>query len=235
MIEVRGLSKTFVSGLFRRRKFTALQNVSLAIESGRTLGLVGHSGSGKSTLARCMTRLIPADCGAVLLDGEDVLAADSAGLKRMRRKIQIVFQHPYSALNPRRTLEASITEPLLLHGLGDRRGREEIVSRQLSLVSLHPEVLNRYPHQVSGGQLQRAVIARALCLDPSVLILDEPTSMLDISVQATILNLLQRLQRELGLTYLFITHDEKVVEFMSHSIVELEAGRVKRVAERAPS
>jgi ABC-type glutathione transport system ATPase component len=228
MIEIRNLSKTFYTGLFKKQAHRVLEKVSMTIEDSRTVGLVGRSGSGKSTLARCILRLVPADEGEVLLNGEDVLKASPERLKQLRRQLQIIFQHPYSAFNPRQALRTSISEPMKLHRMPEYRQRDEEVARLLSLVNLHPEILDRYPHQVSGGQLQRAVIARALGLKPSFLVLDEPTSMLDISVQATILDLLGKLQQELGLSYLFISHDEEVVRFMSHAVATIEGGEIKR-------
>ena len=226
MLVVEGLSKTFYSGFLRRTANQVLLDVSFRIKRGETLGLKGDSGCGKTTLARCILRLIPSNAGAVFLDGASVLDARGRALSRLRRKMQMIFQHPYSALDPRKTLKDSLLEGMIIHGMHDPETREERVMDLLGRTELHPEVLQRYPHEVSGGQLQRVVIARALSLEPTFLILDEPTSMLDISVQASILQLLKKLQTEMSLSYLFISHDSDVVDFMSHRISGMEKGRL---------
>lgn len=226
MLTVRNLSKTFFHGLFRRQSNRVFSNLSFAIPGGETLGLVGGSGCGKSTVARCILKLIPADAGEVYLDADAVFTAEGAVLQALRRRMQIIFQHPYSALDPRMTLLRSMTEPMAIHHLYDEEERNSRVGELCRRVELHHELLNRYPHQVSGGQLQRAVIVRALALSPEFIIFDEPTSMLDISVQAAILRLLKELQNEFRLTYLFISHDIDVVKFMSNRIVRMDAGKI---------
>ena len=205
----------------------AVEDVSFAIERGRTLGLVGESGSGKSTIGNALTRQEPATAGTVLLDGEDVLAARGSAARDLRRRIAMVFQDPYASLDPRRRVGTSVREPLDVHRLrGDRRVRDTAVAELLDMVGLPPAAADRYPHELSGGQRQRVSIARALAADPDLVVLDESTASLDVSVQAQIMNLLQRLQAELGLTYLFISHDLAAVEHMSHEVVVLYLGRV---------
>jgi len=211
----------------------AVDGVSLAVARGEALGVVGESGSGKTTLARLVPRLIQSTRGGVLYDGQDVETASGRDLVRMRRRMGIVFQDPSSSLNPRTPVRGSIARPLELQGI---RGKEATrrVLETIELVNLGAEVLDRYPHQLSGGQQQRASIARAIILRPQLLILDEPTSALDVSVQAQILNLLQSLQAQIGLTYLFITHNLSVVRYMSDRIGVMYLGRLVEVAPVGP-
>jgi ABC-type oligopeptide transport system ATPase subunit len=228
VIEVRGLSKTFG----QHRRFTssarvpAIHNVGFAVEEGKTLGIVGESGSGKSTTAYCMLRLVEPDAGSVVIGGEDVLAASGKGLRALRRSIQIIFQDPYASLDPRMRVDDIVTEPLWLHGIGSRRSRVASAAELLERVGLRSQDGRRYPSEFSGGQRQRIGIARALALDPRVIVCDEPVSALDVSVQAQIINLLKDLQDELRLTLIFISHDLSVVRTMSDHIIVMRRGEV---------
>jgi oligopeptide transport system ATP-binding protein len=204
----------------------AVDGVSFEIEAGRTLGLVGESGSGKSTTAYATLQLLRPTAGSVRFDGRELTALRGEELRRMRREMQIVFQDPYASLNPRLTVGRIVAEPLQAHGLGTRRSRRASVARLLELVGLDPSYTNRYPHEFSGGQRQRIGIARALALNPRLIVCDEPVSALDVSIQAQILNLLKDLQRDLGLTYLFIAHDLAVVRGMSDTIAVMHEGRI---------
>jgi oligopeptide/dipeptide ABC transporter ATP-binding protein len=209
----------------------AVDGVSFDLYRGETLGLVGESGSGKSTTGRALVRLNRPTAGSILLDGRDVLGDDGAVVVELRRRVQMIFQDPYSSLNPRMTVGAIVSEPLAIQG-ANRRQRAARVKELLGLVGLPQSAIHRFPHQFSGGQRQRIGIARALALNPDILIADEPISALDVSIQAQILNLLRRLQRELGLTYLFISHDLAAVRYISERIMVMYLGRI---AEAAPS
>jgi ABC-type oligopeptide transport system ATPase subunit len=203
----------------------AVDGVSLTVERGETLGLVGESGSGKSTTGLALLRLVEPTGGRVVLGGTDVRALGRRELRGLRRRMAMVFQDPYASLNPRRTVGDSVAEPLEVHGLhdGDRRGR---VRELFDLVSLAEGFVDRHPHELSGGQRQRVGIARALAVEPDLLVLDEPIASLDVSVQAQVLNLLVRLQRELSLTYLFIAHDLAAVAHVSDRVAVMHRGRV---------
>jgi ABC-type oligopeptide transport system ATPase subunit len=203
----------------------AVDGLTLTIERGETLGLVGESGSGKSTTGLAVLRLVEPTGGRVVLDGTDVRAAGRRELRALRRRMAMVFQDPYASLNPRRTVGASVAEPLEVHGLHrqDRRGR---VCELLSVVGLDARFLERHPHELSGGQRQRVGIARALAVEPDLLVLDEPIASLDVSVQAQVLNLLVRLQLELQLTYLFIAHDLAAVQHVSDRVAVMTRGRI---------
>ena len=242
LLQVRHVSKRFrirggPLGLGGRRTLLAVDDASFAIDRGGCLGLVGESGSGKTTLSRIVMRALTPDAGEVLFNDNgrqiDLLELRGQELFRFRRKIQYVFQDPYSALNPRMTLFDIVSEPLTIHGIGDRKHRAELVRELLELVGLDARHLNRYPHSLSGGQRQRIVIARALALKPDLLLCDEPTSALDVSVQAQILNLLKDLQARLGLTYLFVSHNLAVVDYMADRIAVMCAGRLVELAPRA--
>lgn len=228
-LEVVDLVKEFPirSGLRRRQvgAVRALSGVSLHVEPGRTFGLVGETGCGKSTLGRCVVRLHDADGGSVRVDGDDVLAYDESRLRAFRRRVQLVFQDPYASLNPRLTVHQTLIEPLVIHGLHEGR-RDERVRELLQQVGLDPSHGSRFPHQFSGGQRQRIGIARALAVEPDVIVLDEPVSALDVSVQAGILNLLDDLQQQLGLTYLFIAHDLAVVRHLSDHVGVMYLGQI---------
>ncbi len=224
ILELRNLTKIFTA----RGKPTvrAVDDVSLSIPEGATFGLLGESGSGKSTLARLITRLMEPTSGALLYQGQDLLRLHERDLRAVREQIQIVFQNPFSSLNPRMTVRQLIGEPLVVHKRASGAALENQVCDTMSLVGLNPEHTNRFPHEFSGGQRQRIGIARALILHPKLLILDEPTSALDVSVQAQVLNLLIDLQQKLGLTYLLITHDLSVVRYMCDQAALMYLGKI---------
>jgi len=204
----------------------AVDGVSFEIEEGQTLGLVGESGSGKSTTAYAALQLIRPTAGSVRFLGRELTRLRPEELRRMRREMQIVFQDPYASLNPRMTVGRILAEPLRTHGIGNRRTRRASVARLLELVGLEASYTNRYPHEFSGGQRQRIGIARALALNPKLIVCDEPVSALDVSIQAQILNLLKDLQGEFGLTYLFVAHDLAVVRTMSDDIAVMNKGKI---------
>ena len=204
----------------------AVDGVGFEIEEGQTLGLVGESGSGKSTTAYAVLQLLRPTAGSVRFDGRELTGLRRETLRQMRRQMQIVFQDPHASLNPRMTVGRIVAEPLQAHGIGTRRSRRASVARLLELVGFDPSYTNRYPHEFSGGQRQRIGIARALALNPKLIVCDEPVSALDVSIQAQILNLLKDLQRDLGLTYLFIAHDLAVVRAMSDTIAVMHDGRL---------
>jgi oligopeptide transport system ATP-binding protein len=207
----------------------AVDGVTFDIFKGETLGLVGESGCGKSTVGRCLLRLIEPTHGEVTFEGRDVRALGGDELRRLRREMQIIFQDPYASLNPRLRVRDIVGEPLVVHGLGDKVERRERVADLLRKVGLDPDYMNRYPHEFSGGQRQRIGIARALALNPKLIVCDEPVSALDVSIQAQILNLLKDLQNDFGLTYLFISHDLAVVRAMSDRIAVMRQGKLVEV------
>jgi len=207
----------------------AVDGVSFEIEEGETLGLVGESGSGKSTTGYCILQLLKPTSGSIRFLGKELTELDREELRRMRREMQIVFQDPYASLDPRMTVGNIVSEPLEVHGIGTRRSRRDTVRRLLDVVGFNPEYTNRYPHEFSGGQRQRIGIARALALNPKLIVCDEPVSALDVSIQAQILNLLKDLQRDFGLTYLFIAHDLAVVRTMSDRIAVMNRGKLVEV------
>ncbi|HUZ05355.1 MAG TPA: ATP-binding cassette domain-containing protein, partial [Acidobacteriaceae bacterium] len=215
----------------RRQRSVVVDNVQFKIERGQTLGLIGESGSGKSTIARMLLRLLEPDSGSIRFDGVDLLTASHRQMQHLRRRMQIVFQDPYAALNPRMRIAQIVGEPLAIHAaeeaaLRTRAAHRERISAMLCAVGLDTSALQRYPHEFSGGQRQRINIARALILQPEFVVLDEPVSALDVSVAAQIITLLQRLQREFQLTYLFITHSMPLVRYLADQIVVLQRGRV---------
>ncbi len=223
MLEAQEICKTFYSG-WGRKPFVALDHVSLKIGQGETLGLMGPSGCGKSTLARILLRLIAADGGRIIYDRSDISALHGKMLLPFRREVQLISQRPESFFDPSMKLGASVLEPLKIFRLYEKSTVEEKLSCVLEQVKLNRSLLERYPHQVSGGEIQRLSICRALLLQPKLLILDEATSMLDVSVQAQILHILKDLQKTVGLSYLFISHDKDVVAWMSDHIVQMQQG-----------
>ncbi|HEX7549463.1 MAG TPA: oligopeptide/dipeptide ABC transporter ATP-binding protein [Candidatus Methylomirabilis sp.] len=243
LLEVNGLKKFFPirRGIMQRvvGHVRAVDDVSFFVEKGECLSLVGESGCGKTTSSRCILRAIHPTAGQILFRPEDGSVVDVAKLSKgelrpLRRQMQMIFQDPFSSLNPRRTLLDIVAEPLVANGIGNRRERLDRVAELLKLVGLRPEYMRRYPHAFSGGQRQRIGIARALALNPSLVVADEPVSALDVSVQAQILNLMLRLQDQLGLTYLFVAHDLSVVKHVSDRVAVMYVGRIVEMAPTAP-
>ncbi|MFK0383642.1 ABC transporter ATP-binding protein [Agrobacterium sp. NPDC090273] len=233
MLEIKNVSKIFPSqrkGLFGRTEgFRALDDINLRVEKGKSFGLVGESGSGKTTLTRCILRLETLTSGNILYDGADISKLNPTEMRRLRARLQIVFQDPYASLDPRMTVHDIVAEPLVIHRdivpMSSRQQTERVLELLLQ-VGLREEHLFRYPHEFSGGQRQRIGIARALAVKPEFLILDEPTSALDVSVQADVLNLLHRLQDELGLTYFFISHDLGVIRYICDDVAVIYRGKL---------
>ena len=236
LLEAQDLTKSFASGnrLFRAAPpVHALAGVSFTIAPGETLGLVGESGSGKSTIGRLITRLLDPTSGSIHLQGRDITQLDAKAMRPLRRTIQTVFQDPFSSLNPRMTAGRLVGEPLRIHDMARGARLRERVAALFDSVGLHPEQMTRYPHEFSGGQRQRLAIARALSVEPSLIVADEPVSALDVSIQASVVNLLVDLQVRHGLAYLFISHDMAVVEHISHRVAVLYLGKIVEIADRA--
>jgi oligopeptide/dipeptide ABC transporter ATP-binding protein len=238
ILEIKDLVKHFpiTSGILIQRQVGAVKavdGVSFDVMSGETLGIVGETGCGKSTTARLIVRLLDPTSGSIRFEGEDITTRKGASLKALRREMQMIFQDPYSSLNPRKTIGSIIAEPFVIHGMRKGEGeRKRRVQELMDIVGLNPEHYNRYPHEFSGGQRQRIGVARAIALEPKVLIADEPVSALDVSIQAQVLNLMRNLQRELGLTLIFIAHDLSVVRHMCDRVAVMYLGKV---AELAPN
>jgi peptide/nickel transport system ATP-binding protein/oligopeptide transport system ATP-binding protein len=236
LVELRDVVKVFPikGGILQRTlaEVRAVDGVNLRVMRGETLGLVGESGCGKTTVGRLLLRLIDVTSGSIVYDGQDITRLHGAGLRPYRRRMQIIFQDPYASLDPRAPIGESIGEGLRIHSIGNGRERREKVARMMDLVGLQPYHARRYPHEFSGGQRQRIGIARALVLEPELIVCDEPVSALDVSIQAQVLNLLRSLQRELGLTYLFIAHNMGVVEHISDRVAVMYLGRVAELADR---
>lgn len=230
LLEARDLTKTFHVG---DRTLHAVRGVSLSVKAGETLALVGESGSGKSTVARMILRLLPATSGSVEFSGRDLLRLSPREMRDMRRRIQMVFQDPMASLNPRMSLYSLLAEPLFIHRVARGREMRARVERLLQSVGLPADFASRYPHELSGGQRQRVGIARALALEPQLIIADEPVSALDVSVRAQIVNLLREFQEERGLAYLFIAHDLALVKQISHRVAVMSRGRVVETAPTA--
>ncbi len=235
LLEVRNLSKHFPlpSGLFSKNVHAvrAVDDVSFSINKGETLGLVGESGCGKSTLGKALLRLIEPSAGQILFEGIDITQLDSSDMRAMRQKMQLIFQDPYASLNARMTVEDILTEPLKIHQLYTTEAeKKQRLFELLDYVQLSQSALYKYPHEFSGGQRQRISIARALAVKPQFIVCDESVSALDVSIQAQVINLLMDLQEELGLTYLFIAHDLKVVEFISHRVAVMYLGKIVEMA-----
>ncbi len=234
LLDVRDLTKHFTrkQGLFARPAIVrAVDGVSFTIEKGETFGLVGESGSGKTTTGRCILRLVEPTSGEVRFKGENVLGFSGARMREARRDMQIVFQDPFSSLNPRMRAGAIVEEPLVIHGMGGKAERRARVRELFDLVGLDPSQLERRPHEFSGGQRQRIGLARALALNPSLIIADEPVSALDVSVQAQVINLLMDLQARLGLTYLFIAHDLRLVRHICGRVAVMYLGRIVEMGD----
>ena len=229
LIEVKGLRKdyTLKTGLFKRRVFSAVKQADFSLYKGRTLGVVGESGSGKTTVGMMLTRLTAATAGSILFEGIDLAQLSAAQMRAYRRRIQIIFQNPYASLNPRFTVAQILMEPMRIHNIGtDDDDRARLALAMIAKVGLTPEAFGKYPHEFSGGQRQRIAIARCLTMRPEIIVCDESVSALDVSVQATVLNLLLDLQEEFGLTYVFISHDLAVVKYMADDILVMSQGDI---------
>ena len=228
LVEIKQLKKYFPAA--HGQSVRAVDDVSFNIHRGETFGLVGESGCGKTTVGRCLLRLIEPTSGAIQFDQQDLLGLSKSEMRTLRRRMQIVFQDPYSSLNPRMKVGDIIGEPLIVHSIGNKQERKDRVAELLKVVKLDPDYANRYPHQFSGGQRQRIGIARALALNPDFIVADEPVSALDVSVQAQVVNLLQDLQEQFGLTYLFISHGLAVVEHISTRVGVMYLGKIVELA-----
>lgn len=235
LLDVRNLHKTYTSRsgwpAAREHVVRAVNDVSFDVRPGETFGLVGESGCGKSTVARCLLRLIPPTSGSVQFQGEDLLSLKAERLRQVRRELQIIFQDPYSSLDPRMTVRGILLEPFEIHRVGTRAERDQRVRELADLVGLPESALKKYPHEFSGGQRQRIGIARALALSPKLVVADEPVSALDLSIRAQVINLLADLQQQFGLTYLFIAHDLTLVRHVCHRVAVMRRGQIVELAD----
>ena len=235
LLEARDVKLHFpvMGGIFRHQigSVDAVDGVSFELERGETLGIVGESGCGKSTLGRTLVRLYKSTAGTIRFQDEDITALTGAELLPLRRRMQVIFQDPYSSLNPRKSIRSALEEPLRIHGIGNRDERFETVAALMEKVGLRRDDLHKFPHEFSGGQRQRIGVARALVLEPDLVVADEPVSALDVSIQSQVLNLLVELQRELGLTLLFISHDLTVVKYVSDRVAVMYLGRIVEIAD----
>lgn len=227
MLEAKGVRKVFGKGA---RAVTAVNDISLSIRRGQTLGVVGESGSGKSTLGRCLLRLVEPDAGEIRFEGETVSGISQSKFRAKRRDMQMIFQNPFSSLNPKMSVAEAIEDPMRIWGIGDKESRRKRSRELLEMVGIHPRFSGAYPYEFSGGQQQRINIARALALDPKFIVCDEAVSALDVSIQAQIINLLMDLQKQLGLTYLFISHNLGVVEYLCDEVLIMQHGKLVECA-----
>ncbi|CAM3082768.1 dipeptide ABC transporter ATP-binding protein [Paenibacillus sediminis] len=236
LLEVRNLKKYYPiqKGLLGRTQgyVKAVDDISFSIKKGETFGLVGESGCGKSTTGRSLLRLIEPSSGQILFEGEDITKLSQAEMRKRRKEMQIVFQDPYSSLDPKHTVQRILEEPLIVHGVKSSAERQKTIAQLIDVVGLTKAHLSRYPHQFSGGQRQRIGIARALALKPKLIVADEPVSALDVSIQSQVINLLKDLQREFGLTYIFIAHDLSVVKHISDRVAVMYLGRIVEIATK---
>jgi len=236
LVRIENLVKYFPvqAGLFQRENLHvhAVDDINLVIREGETLGLVGESGCGKSTLGRLILRLERPTSGRILFEGGDISALPPRQMRNIRKRMQIIFQDPYSSLNPRRTVGSTIEEPLIIHGVGDRAERKKRVKALMEEVGLRPEYVDRYPHEFSGGQRQRIGIARALALNPALIVADEPVSALDVSIRSQVLNLMEDLQEKYHLTYLFVSHDLSVVEHIADRVAVMYLGKIVEIGPK---
>jgi oligopeptide transport system ATP-binding protein len=234
LLEVKNLTKHYsVSrGIFfsKNHVVKAVDGISFSLNAGDTFGLVGESGCGKTTAGRCIMRLIETTLGEIWFDGKNFLSLDNQQLRKERRNMQMIFQDPYASLNPRMTIRKILEEPLVIHRIGNKKERTDRVAELLGMVGLDPALMNRYPHEFSGGQRQRIGIARALALEPKLIVADEPVSALDVSVQAQIINLLKELQQKLNLTFIFIAHDLGIVQYFCDRIAVMYLGKIVELA-----
>lgn len=233
ILEICDVCKYFSRGVFKTRRTQAVDQVSFSLERGKTFGLVGNSGCGKTTLSRMIMGVLPPSSGKILFKGEDIKNLIRQDRRYYHRRVQMIFQNPEASLDPSMRIRDSLLEVLKIHRIGkSNEERMELVRTTMKQVNVSENLLSRYPHQISGGEGQRLVICRALLLKPEILLLDEPTSMLDVSVQAYIMNILRDLQRDLGLTYLFITHDIELISWICHSIGVMHKGKIVEIGDK---
>jgi oligopeptide/dipeptide ABC transporter ATP-binding protein len=235
LLEVTGLKKHFPvgTGFMKKESVKAVDGVDFTVYEGETLSIVGESGCGKSTTGRCLLRLISPTSGEILFQGKDLMKLSPTEMRRQRREMQLIFQDPFASLNPRKTIRQILMDPLIVHNIGNASERRAKVEWMIEKVGLSPDYLNRYPHEFSGGQRQRIGIARALILQPKLIVADEPVSALDVSIQAQILNLLHDLQEEFKLTYIFISHDLSVVKHISDRVAVMYLGKIVEIAHKS--